>query len=100
MCVRCAAAARNISGEAIISQPDEWCSPHQNSSKTEPVEVGGEVEVALEQQRRVLAGRVVRGEEGTELDPWHREILRIGRALGRIGRWQSNVVRDDPTDIV
>ena len=27
------AAARNISGEAIISQPDEWCSPHQNSSK-------------------------------------------------------------------
>ena len=27
-----AAAARNISGEAIISQPLEWCSPHQNSS--------------------------------------------------------------------
>ena len=31
--VRWAAPARNISGEAIISQPDEWCSPHQNSSK-------------------------------------------------------------------
>ena len=30
--VRSPAAARNISGEAIISQPVEWCSPHQNSS--------------------------------------------------------------------
>ena len=32
-CVRSPAAARNISGDAIISQPEEWCSPHQNSSK-------------------------------------------------------------------
>src|SRR6476659_3338123 len=31
--VRSPAAARNISGEAIVSQPDEWCSPHQNSSR-------------------------------------------------------------------
>ena len=31
-CVRWPAAARNISGEAIISQPVEWCSPTQNSS--------------------------------------------------------------------
>ena len=30
--VRSPAAARNISGEAMISQPLEWCSPHQNSS--------------------------------------------------------------------
>ena len=30
--VRSPAAARNISGDAIISQPLEWCSPHQNSS--------------------------------------------------------------------
>ncbi len=53
--------------------------------ETEPVEVGRELDVTLEQQRRVLAGRVVGGEEGTELDPWHREILRIGPTLGRIG---------------
>ena len=33
-CVRWPAAARNISGEAIISQPLEWCSPHQNSSNS------------------------------------------------------------------
>ena len=30
--VRWPAAARNISGLAIISQPVLWCSPHQNSS--------------------------------------------------------------------
>ena len=30
--VRSPAAARKSSGEAIISQPVEWCSPHQNSS--------------------------------------------------------------------
>ena len=30
--VRTPAAARNISGEAMVSQPVEWCSPHQNSS--------------------------------------------------------------------
>ena len=30
--VRSPAAASNISGEAIISQPLEWCSPHQSSS--------------------------------------------------------------------
>ncbi len=30
--VRWAAAARNSSGEPIISQPVEWCSPTQNSS--------------------------------------------------------------------
>ena len=30
--VRSPAAARNISGEAMVSQPDEWCSPHQSSS--------------------------------------------------------------------
>ena len=30
--VRSPAAARNISGDEIISQPVEWCSPHQNSS--------------------------------------------------------------------
>ena len=28
-----ATAASSISGEAIVSQPDEWCSPTQNSSK-------------------------------------------------------------------
>src|SRR6185437_5758972 len=31
--VRSPAAARNISVDAIISQPEEWCSPHQNSSQ-------------------------------------------------------------------
>lgn len=33
MCrVRSAAAAMNSSGEAIVPQPAEWCSPTQNSS--------------------------------------------------------------------
>ncbi len=33
MCrVRSAAAAMKISGEAMISQPAEWCSPTQTSS--------------------------------------------------------------------
>ena len=27
-----ATAASSISGEAIVSHPDEWCSPTQNSS--------------------------------------------------------------------
>ncbi len=31
-CVRWLTAARNISGEASISHPVEWCSPTQNSS--------------------------------------------------------------------
>ena len=35
----------------------------------EPVEVGGEVEVALEHQRRVLAGGMVRSEERAEAQP-------------------------------
>ena len=45
--------------------------------EAEPVEVGGELDVTLEQQGRVLSGRVVGGEERTELDPWHRVILGI-----------------------
>ena len=47
--------------------------------EAEPVEVGGELEVALEQQRRVLTGRVVGGEERAESDPSHRRILGIAR---------------------
>ena len=54
MCVRCAAAARNISGEAIISQPDRVVLAAPELVEAEPVEVGGEVEVALELQARVL----------------------------------------------
>ena len=63
-----AAAARNISGDAIVSQPEEWCSPHQNSSKAQSVEVGDECEIALELQHRVLADRVVGREKAAELD--------------------------------
>ena len=37
----------------------------------ETVEVGDELEVALQLQRRVVAGRVVGGEERSELQPRH-----------------------------
>jgi hypothetical protein len=36
--------------------------------ESEPIEVLGEVEVTLELQRRVFAGGVVRGEEGSEAE--------------------------------
>ncbi len=39
--------------------------------EAEPVEVRSEVEVALELQRRMFAGGVMRGEEGSEAKPWH-----------------------------
>ena len=74
-CVRSAAAARNSSGEAMTSQPVEWCSPHQNSSNPRRVHVLDEFEVAAHLQERVLADRVVGGQEGTELDVAHRGLL-------------------------
>jgi hypothetical protein len=40
--------------------------PHPELVVPELVERGGELEVALQQQARVLTERVVRGQEGTE----------------------------------
>jgi hypothetical protein len=55
--------------------------------EAEPIEVRRKIEIALEQQRRVLPGGVVGGEERTEADPSHRRILRIA-------------VRRSPTEVV
>ena len=51
----------------------------------EAVEVGHQLEVALEQQRRVLAGRVVRGEERTEAQAGHRRTIRRPPRPGSVG---------------
>ena len=53
--------------------------------EAEPVEVRGELDVTLEKEGRVLPGRMVGGEERTELDSWHRVILGIERPPTRIG---------------
>ena len=69
------AAARNISGEAIISQPLRVVLAAPELVEAEPVEVRRQFDVALELERRVLAQRVVRGDEGAELETSHADTL-------------------------
>ena len=69
--VRSAAAARNISGEAIISQPLRMVLAAPEFVVAEVVEMLHQVEVAAELQHRVLADRMVRGEEGAEIQARH-----------------------------
>ena len=72
--VRSPAAARNISGEAIISQPLRVVLAAPELVVAEPVEVLDEVEIAAELQHRVLADRMMRGEEGAEAQTGHEQV--------------------------
>jgi hypothetical protein len=68
--VRSPAAARNISGEAIISQPEEWCSAPE-FVEAERIDLFDEIEIATELQQGILADRMMRSEEGSELQACH-----------------------------
>ena len=54
------------------SSPTRWSGARRTRTRRSPSRSRcvGEFEVALELQRRVLAERVVRGEEGAELETW------------------------------
>ncbi len=84
------AAARNISGEAIISQPRVVLAAPE-LVESEPVEVRGELEIALELQRRILAERVVRSQERAEPELHPRKLLPGHRARDEADR--ARVVR-------
>ena len=58
MClVRSAATPMNTSGDAMISNPAEWCSPIHASCEPEAVHRHDQVEVPLDGERRVLPDR-------------------------------------------
>ena len=80
------AAARNISGRGDHLPAARVVLAEPELVEAEPVEVRGEVEVALELQGRALAERVVRGEEGAELEASHRGSLGNGRSVPLPGR--------------
>ena len=69
--VRSAATARNISGDAIVSHPVEWCSPTQASSNPRSVEQLDQLQVALQRERGVLTRLVVGREERAETQVVH-----------------------------
>ena len=57
--------------EAIISQPDEVTFAARELVVAERIELVDEIEIATELQHRMLADRVVRGEEGSEFEARH-----------------------------
>ena len=68
--VRSPAAAKNISGDAIISQPENDARRTKNR-QAQFVDLRDQIEVAAELQHRMLADRMMRSEEGSEFETRH-----------------------------
>ena len=69
------AAARNISGRGDHLPAARVVLAAPELVEAEPVEVRRQLDVALELQHRVLAQRMVRGDEGAELETCHDDTL-------------------------
>ena len=72
--VRSPAAARNISGEPIISQPLGMVLAAPEFFVPELVQVLDEVEIAAELQHRMLPDGMVRSEERAKVQTRHGQV--------------------------
>ena len=77
--VRSPAAARNISGERDHLPAAGMVLAAPEFVVAELVQVLDEIEIAAELQHRMLADRMVRGEEGAEAETWHEVDAPVSR---------------------